>query len=150
MAADDDTASDEPSRTRKLSDVTVSCGVTVMDAEAFFTPKVAIVPVAVINTVNLNSFSAFAVAEETAEIVAEASTTASAEAVDEEDALILDDASITFTALDVTDADPEIAAMPTAVFAASATTDAVALIWAVASFTVPSYPNKRAPKLPEP
>lgn len=39
---------------------------------------------------------------------------------------------------------------PAAVFAATEAKEAAALIWAEASFTVPSNPNKRAPKLPEP
>tara|TARA_R110000822_G_scaffold11469_4_gene41902 strand:- start:2552 stop:3013 length:462 start_codon:yes stop_codon:yes gene_type:complete len=150
--------------------VTESCGVTVVDADAFLTPNVAMLPVAKMWTVNLNSFSAVASADETAAIVADASETICAAAVEVEDAAKFDDASRTLIALEeaeevaaiaatppavlapTADADDAaaIAETPAAVLAATAEADALALIWAAASFTVPSYPHKRAPKLPEP
>jgi hypothetical protein len=123
----DEIALAEPSLTRKLSDVTVSCGEIVIDAEAFLTPTVAIVPVAVIKTVKRNSFSAVAVAEEVAEIVAEASTitSAAAELVDVADTLA--DPSRTFKPLAVTFAVEDIAETPATVLKATEAKDALAV-----------------------
>ena len=146
------------SRTRWPLDVTVSCAAAVSDADARRTPIVAMLPEAEIVALKRCSFSAFAVAEEAeADSAAPSFTTrADDDAVDAEDTP--DAASLTTTAEDAADeeaetpadvfrvtseeadvdAAAETAETPRAVLAATAEMDALALIWATASFTVPS------------
>jgi hypothetical protein len=126
------------SRTRWTPDVTVSCAAAVSDADARRTPIVAMPPEAEIVALKRCSFSALAVAEEAeADSAAPSFTTrADDDAVDAEDTP--DAASLTTTAEDAADEEAETAETPRAVLAATAEMDALALIWAAASFTVPS------------